>query len=250
MDKAIDLKFKGREDAAMRYMKRSFAKEPDERAWCLNYMGDIENKRGNLKEAESNYKAILTTYKDDNYYLQYRAHLKIADVYIKRKDFEGALTYLRRSEEFKYRHGCGTGKYEQEYELCYKYAICFKELNKLDSALKKLSRFMFKDEILLTGRNANMERNRFYYSLLVKKYGDCAVKDELLKAISNFNYSIRPDTSWSHDPKMKKVTCSLSFFGQTIPIADFGYGGAGADIDKYYSKEVFLEGVKSLFCLG
>jgi hypothetical protein len=52
------------------------------------------------------------------------------------------------------------------------------------------------------------------------------------------------DTAWTGGIKFKRVSCSLNFFGQTISIAEFGYGGRQADIDKYYPREVFVDGVK------
>ena len=161
LDKGLDLHFEGKADAAMRILKKSFTRDSEDRALCLYFMGDIESERGNLNDAESHYKTVLTTYAEKNYYFQYRLRINLADIYIKRKEFETALTYLRASEPFKNRHGCGTGKYDQEYELRYKYAVCFSEMNQLDSALKKLSPFMFKDRLLLTGRVENMERNKF-----------------------------------------------------------------------------------------
>lgn len=246
-DKARELKRDGRYEQAIRIFKKSFDREPEDRAWVLNAIGDIEIIRGNFHEAQLKYSSILTEFKDDNYYLQYIVHLKLADIYINRKDFEGALRYLRSSEDYKNMHGCGTGKYEQEYELCYKYALCYDGLNQVDSALNKLTRFMFKDCPLLTRQKQHVERNRFYYQLLLKKYDPCVLQGEMLNAINNLNYFRRPDTSWTGISKMQRITCSLNFFGETIVLGDFG---ATHPEDFYpYTKQGFLDRVyKSELC--
>jgi tetratricopeptide (TPR) repeat protein len=232
------------QQTALRYYKKSYKKEPEFRSSSLDQIARIEYKRGNKEKAEELYRSMLITYKDENGSLLYYTNLALADIYTDRKDYNGALNYLRASEQYENNFGCGMGRYSINYERDYKYAICFDALNQWDSAFNKLCRYMFKDIYPVIDRARNLKRGTFFYRLLLKKYSACELKDELFNAISKLNYSCRYDSSWSPDVKMKRITASINFFGFTVVINDFGYGGSQEDIDLYYSKEVFVDAVK------
>jgi hypothetical protein len=232
------------DNAALRYYKKSYKKEPEDRPLSLDGIARIEYKRGNKEQAEKLYKAILSHYNDENTALSYYTNIRLADIYMERSDYSGAINYLHASEEYKNKFGCGMGAYDRNFDRNYKYAICYDALNQWDSAFNKLCPFMFKDISPLIDRERNLKRGTFFYRLLLKKYSSCELKDELFNAISNFSYSCRYDLSWSRDVNIKRITASIHFFGFTVVISDFGYGGSQEDIGTYYSKEVFVDAVK------
>lgn len=215
---------------------------------ALNNIADIELELGNIDAADSLYRMCL---KDTSRHSKFEKHfsaLALADICINKSRFGEALSFLDESQTYNPGIYCSTGSFTRNFKLKWKYSLCLSEIGKLDSAINCLTPFMFKGPEFSSYEKMFETINKHYYSLLLKKYNSCQLKEMVNEAIENLYYVEALDTTslfGGNRNSQYDIKCSLQFMGKKVWILKLGYGGpATSGLKNPYTKEYCLTNIK------
>ncbi len=249
--KAFDLFSDRKYDSALHYFDLVYRSNDSLRTIALFMMAQIEFWTKRYDAAEPKYKTILNIAGKNDSYMQYESRLNLAEIEISRKQFSTALLHLRDSKKYK-----GASGYPlQEYDVQYKYSRCFDGIGQIDSAINCISMFMFRmKKYLFYNAENESERSLHYYNLLVKKYGACFVKEELISALDNLHYSNVIDSSGSQNssgllkafnfPLSIRIESYFPFLGNRIWLAKSSWAFQPGNAPESYSREYYINAVK------
>jgi hypothetical protein len=250
-DKAFDFFLKNKYDSALYYYKIFSQDFPEKHPlYISNQIADCYLELADTANAEKYYLKCLSIDKGllDSVVgvSQLHACFSLSNIYLNRKQFRKALTYLdfTKSKYKPLRMLCqGThGGYEAKLEFAYSKALCYYGLNKKDSAIKELGPLIFRPrwDVYLDSLEFE-EMTRFYVNTIFEVYGTVQPKDKLQYALKNLTYVGNYDQTTS--TIMYSVDCFISFAGTKINL-DTG-GGYGVDkvgdIPDAFSKENLLK---------
>lgn len=227
--KAFDHYLEDRYDSALFYYKQILKIKNSRSGYYLNQIGKCYFGIKENNTAKSYFLECLQipdTIKKYFYRpIQGQACLELSQIFIAEGNYEAALKYLETAEEkYPYRRVCGNGEFERKMRLAKQYAVCFDNLNKTDSAITRLTRFMFtkSEDFYLDSTEYITEYINYYYDLLCKKYSPCDLKLALADAVNNIYYKKEKTSSDStHD--YYAVECYLMFLGKKVLLEEVEY---------------------------
>jgi tetratricopeptide (TPR) repeat protein len=226
-------------DSALYYYKSLQQTFPNFRpSYINNVIGSCYLKKGD-KDLAKSYLLLSLKRPDSLDIFPERTCIYIGDMFLEAKDYISALAYYDSSTSYYRTKPLRMSRHsfkEGNIQTIYKKAICFYNLNRLDTAINIMTPriFMnFEDYIIDSSEAVNIVD--FYITLLKKKYPVKLIKNEFKTAMKGLNYKKENDSSRLHlNPEWKSITidCYFNFFGKKVDI--FRYGGVGV---KDFSEE-------------
>lgn len=161
-------------DSGMITLENYIAKYPanPQRFVAMRYLAQIFEKYNLVDSAVLFYKQVLTMPENIDHYNsnRYTAASSLTKIYLDRKDYSTALTYLEQaSGQFFFKSSCGTVTIELRQKISAQYWDCYNGLGDYKQAIDRFARFMF---------NNVWGSQQMLYEAYVKVYS----KEELRKA--------------------------------------------------------------------
>jgi|JI10StandDraft_1071094.scaffolds.fasta_scaffold349957_2 tetratricopeptide (TPR) repeat protein len=151
---------------------------------------------------------------------QRKACLGLSDIYFKTGNFKRSLEYLNLAETtYPYRKICNAGEFERKLEIDFQYSKIFLNLNQLDSSIKRMTKYAFKNEndLLIDSSEYKMYID-YFISTLEKKYSIKEIKNEFRNSILNISYSNKLVNVTADSNKYYEVLSEIIFFGNEATI--------------------------------
>lgn len=248
--KGLDLMGKKQYDSALFifydiYHKKGYEYNSD----VLSCIADIGKRRNNINMADSLYRMCLKDTSRDSEYEKYHSALALADIKIEQNLFKQALDYLNNSRTYHPGIFCSMGSFERNSSLAYKYSICYDGLGYTDSAIDCLTRFMFIGPGYIGYHEKKCTAiSRHYFSVLLKKFNSCQLKEMTSQAVDNIFYGKITDTA-GHGYMLGKegyiMEALMEFLGEKIVFTrQICNIIPGVKETNPFSKEYFIQRVK------
>ena len=179
---------------------------------------------------------------------QRNACLQLYQLLISEGNYELALEYLDKAEsKYPYHKACNNGEFERRMQIAKKFAVCFDNLKKTDSAIERLTRYMFTktEDIHLDSTEYINEYINYYYGLLCKKHSPCDITTTLSDAINNVFYKKEKLPSDSAQ-EYYSVECHINFFGKKVSLENVEYEARswGGEPVEIFTRDYILKSVK------
>lgn len=221
--------------------------------WRAN-IGDCYVKLGQLEEAKE---VLLQCIKDTIEIpirpLQRRCCHVFAELYLANSQPDSALFYLKLADKkWPYVRLCQNEAWVHRRALAYLFAKCHRGLGQLDSAISCLTPHAFSDPYqMFVGEISNEENEivNYYFEILVERYDQKSLKQELKQGIDRMIYQegvqkgIRGDLL---DYQFYHEACFFEWFGDTV-ILHSSYSPIRPHKEKpqkRYSKELGVQELK------
>lgn len=219
-------------DSALYYYKSLQQTFPSFRPSYINsVIGSCYLKKGD-KELAKNYLLQSLKRPDSTDIFPERSCIYIGDIFLEAKDYISALAYYDSSTTHYRTKVARMSRHrfkEGNIQTIYKKAICFDKLNKLDTAIKIMTPYIFLnfDDYVIDSSEAE-DIVDFYIALIKKRYSVKEIRQEFKIAMKELKYKRENDSSRLHlNPEWKSILidCYFNFFGKRVDI--FRLGGVG-----------------------
>lgn len=250
LENASKLYFKGDYKAALALYKKIEMEKPS--AYVYEKKGDCYLKMASVPQAKEEYLIALAANNksiEPSAITTYSCGLNLASIYFKENNFRKALNYYQlAADAYPKIHlddfAINFPAYNTLNEV-----HCYVALNKTDSAIIKITPYLFyRNKGLIDTKADSLQRennSRFCLEILQKKYTNTQIKAAFKKADDNFSFTerIEPETSYGYT--FHFFTASTEIYGQRITLFGRGIGIAKDQVhdfklDQDLSKEYQL----------